>query len=76
MDNNIKALLIDNDVLNRFSLGGVRINKVLVVVLCLQTEWTYRAFSDWLTIRGCCPVWNPTEECYVVLYETCGDRTN
>lgn len=36
LDNNIKALLIDNDVLNRFSLGGVRINKVLVVVYVCQ----------------------------------------
>lgn len=49
LDNNIKALLIDNDVLNRFSLGGVRINRaplLVVVYVCKLNGHTGHSVTD------------------------------
>lgn len=48
LDNNIKALLIDNDVLNRFSVGGVRINRapLVVVYVCKLNEHTGHSVTD------------------------------
>lgn len=71
LDNNIKALLIDNDVLNRFSLDGVRINRVLVVVyVCKLNGHTGHSLTDLQSEAVQCGIRQRN------VYETCGDRTN